>query len=91
MSKPGDERQKDRFRPALGQAMNPPLVGKLRPIELAIADPAPVGIAQPLLGRASYDTTQRYYNLGQAINLWRHNLTPTGRRWHPCPMGRKVR
>jgi hypothetical protein len=35
---------------------------------------APVGIAQPLLGHANYDTTQQYYNLGPAINLWRNNL-----------------
>jgi hypothetical protein len=32
MSKPDDERQKHLFRPALGQAMNPPLFGKLRPL-----------------------------------------------------------
>jgi integrase len=41
------------------------------PTELAIADPVHVGIAQPLLGHASYDTTQRYYNLGQAIDAAR--------------------
>ena len=55
----------------LGQAMNPHLFRKLMPTELAISDPAHVGIAQPLLGHASYDTTQRYYNLGQAIDAAR--------------------
>ena len=55
----------------LGHAMNPHLFRKLMPTELAIADPAHVGIAQPLLGHASYDTTQRYYNLGQAIDAAR--------------------
>jgi hypothetical protein len=38
------------------------------PTELAIADPAHVGIAQPLLGHARYDATQRYYNIGKAID-----------------------
>jgi integrase len=51
--------------------MNPHLFRKLMPTELAIADPAHVGIAQPLLGHARYDTTQRYYNLGQAIDAAR--------------------
>ena len=55
----------------LGQAMNPHLFRKLMPTELAISDPAHVGIAQPLLGHASYDTTQTYYNLGQAIDAAR--------------------
>jgi integrase/recombinase XerD len=56
----------------LGRAMNPHLFRKLVPTELAIHDAAHVGIAQPLLGHASYDTTQKYYNLGQAIDAARH-------------------
>jgi len=30
-----------------------------------------VGIAQPLLGHASYDTTEQYYNLGRSIDAAR--------------------
>jgi site-specific recombinase XerD len=55
----------------LGRAMNPHLFRKLIPTELSINDAAHVGIAQPLLGHASYDTTQRYYNLGRSIDAAR--------------------
>jgi integrase/recombinase XerD len=55
----------------LGVAMNPHLIRKLAPTELAIHDPTHVGISQPLLGHASYDTTQAYYNLGRSIDAAR--------------------
>ena len=58
-------------RRGLGCAMNPHLFRKLIPTELSIHDAAHVGIAQLLLGHASYDTTQRYYNLGRSIDAAR--------------------
>jgi integrase/recombinase XerD len=58
----------------LGRALNPHLFRKICPTELAIRDPAHVGIAQPLLGHADYRTTQQAYNLGRAIDAARrHN------------------
>jgi len=52
----------------LGHALNPHLFRKIIPTELAIRDPAHVGIAQPLLGHADYRTTQQAYNLGRALD-----------------------
>jgi integrase/recombinase XerD len=52
----------------LGRALNPHLFRKIIPTELAIRDPAHVGIAQPLLGHADYRTTQQAYNLGRALD-----------------------
>ena len=51
--------------------MNPHLFRKLVPTELAIHDPAHVGISQLILGHSTYDTTQKAYNLGQAIDAGR--------------------
>src|SRR5215472_1964649 len=58
-------------RRGLGCAINPHLFRKLIPTELSIHDAAHVGIAQPLLGHASYDTTEQYYNLGRSIDAAR--------------------
>lgn len=55
----------------LGQDVNPHLFRKIIPTELAIHDPAHVGIAQPLLGHASYRTTEQAYNLGRALDAAR--------------------
>jgi integrase/recombinase XerD len=55
----------------LGRAMNPHLFRKLVPTELAIHDPAHVGISQLILGHSTDDTTQKAYNLGQAIDAGR--------------------
>jgi integrase/recombinase XerD len=52
----------------LGRALNPHLFRKMISTELAIRDPAHVGVAQPLLGHADYRTTQRAYNLGRALD-----------------------
>jgi integrase/recombinase XerD len=52
----------------LGRELNPHLFRKMIPTELAIRDPAHVGIAQPLLGHADYRVTQQYYNLGRALD-----------------------
>ncbi len=52
----------------LGRALNPHLFRKIIPTELAIRDPAHVGIAQPLLGHADYRTTQQAYNLARALD-----------------------
>jgi integrase/recombinase XerD len=55
----------------LGKALNPHLFRKLVSTELAIRDPAHVGLAQPLLGHADYRTTQKAYNLGRALDAAR--------------------
>jgi site-specific recombinase XerD len=52
----------------LGRAANPHLFRKIVPTELAIQDPAHVGIAQPILGHATYATTQHAYNLGRSLD-----------------------
>jgi integrase/recombinase XerD len=58
-------------RRELGQAVNPHLFRKIVSTELAIADPAHVGVAQRILGHSSYDTTQKAYNLSRAIDAAR--------------------
>jgi integrase len=55
----------------LGRPINPHLFRKIIPTELAIRDPAHVGVAQPLLGHADYRTTQSAYNLGRALDAAR--------------------
>jgi integrase/recombinase XerD len=55
----------------LGRALNPHIFRKLVPTELAIHDPAHIGIAQPMLTHARYDTTQTAYNLGRSIDAAR--------------------
>lgn len=57
----------------LGRAVNPHLFRKVIPTELAIRDPAHVGVAQPLLGHADYRTTQQAYNLGRALDAARQH------------------
>lgn len=52
----------------LGRAHNPHLFRKIIPTELAICDPAHVGVAQALLGHADYRTTQQAYNLARALD-----------------------
>jgi integrase len=58
-------------RRELGRAVNPHLFRKLVPTELAIHDPAHVGIAQRLLGHASYRTTEDAYNLASSLEAAR--------------------
>jgi integrase len=55
----------------LGKALNPHLFRKMISTELAIRDPAHVGLAQPLLGHADYRTTEKAYNLGRALDAAR--------------------
>jgi site-specific recombinase XerD len=55
----------------LGRSVNPHLFRKIIATELAIRDPAHVGIAQPILGHATYTTTQQAYNLGRSIDAAR--------------------
>jgi site-specific recombinase XerD len=57
----------------LGRTINPHLFRKIIPTELAIRDPAHVGVAQPLLGHADYRTTQQAYNLGRALDAARQH------------------
>ena len=58
-------------RRELGRAVNPHLFRKLVPTELAIHDPAHVGVAQRLLGHASYRTTKDAYNLASSLEAAR--------------------
>jgi integrase len=58
-------------RRELGRALNPHLFRKLAPTELAIHDPRHVGVAQAVLGHASYETTDAAYNLAQALDAAR--------------------
>jgi len=64
----------DRFRArtleAFGVAMNPHLFRDAAATTLAIADPAHVRIAAPLLGHRTFTTTERYYQ--QATGLEAH-------------------
>jgi integrase/recombinase XerD len=57
----------------LDRNINPHLFRKIIPTELAIRDPAHVGVAQPLLGHADYRTTQQAYNLGRALDAARRH------------------
>jgi site-specific recombinase XerD len=57
----------------LGQAVNPHLFRKVVTTELAIGDPAHVGVSQSLLTHADYRTTERAYNLGRAIDAARRH------------------
>jgi integrase/recombinase XerD len=57
----------------LGRAVSPHLFRKIIPTELAIHDPAHVGVAQSILGHTTYDTTQKAYNLGRAIDAARRH------------------
>jgi integrase/recombinase XerD len=69
-------------RRGLGRAINPHLVRKIALTELAIHDPAHVGIAQRLLAHASYETTQNAYNLARtldAAHLLSSNLVAAAR------------
>jgi integrase len=56
---------------SLGHSMHPHLVRKLVATELAIHDPTHVGVAQALLTHATYDTTQKAYNLAQSLDAAR--------------------
>jgi integrase len=55
----------------LGKGINLHLYRKIISTELAIHDPAHTGIAQPLLGHATYRMTEQAYNLGRAIDAAR--------------------
>jgi site-specific recombinase XerC len=57
----------------LGRDINPHLFREIITTELAIRDPAHVGVAQPLLGHADYRTTQQAYNLGRALDAARRH------------------
>jgi integrase/recombinase XerD len=65
------ERISNITRRHLGHSMNPHLFRKMAPTELAIHDPEHVGLSQALLTHASYETTQKHYNLGRAIDAAR--------------------
>jgi integrase len=51
--------------------VNPHLVRKIAATELAIHDPAHIGVAQRLLDHANPATTEEYYDLAQSIDAAR--------------------
>ena len=60
-------RTKDRF----GVALNPHLFRDAAATTLAIADPAHVLIAAPLLGHRTFTTTERHYRQSRAFEAHR--------------------
>lgn len=58
-------------RRELGRAVNPHLIRKIAATELAIRDPAHIGVAQRLLDHASPATTEEYYDLARSIDAAR--------------------
>jgi integrase/recombinase XerD len=60
-------RTKDRF----GVAMNPHLFRDAAATTMAIADPANVRLAAPLLGHRTFMTTERYYRQARALDAHR--------------------
>jgi len=76
-------------RRELGRALNPHIFRKIVATELAIHDPAHVQIAQSLLGHASYETTDRAYNLARALDAARSaHGTLTALRREASDLGR---
>jgi integrase/recombinase XerD len=72
----------------LGRSMNPHLFRKLASTELAIHDPEHVGLAQALLTHASYETTQKAYNLGRSIDAARRVQATMASLRQPKPRAR---
>lgn len=58
-------------RRELGRAVNPHLFRKIAATELAIRDPAHLGVAQRLLDHADRATTEEYYDLARSIDAAR--------------------
>jgi integrase len=56
---------------AFGQAINPHLFRDAAATTLAIADPAHVRVAAPLLGHRTFTTTERHYQQAQAFDAHR--------------------
>jgi integrase len=56
---------------AFGQAINPHLFRDAAATTLAIADPAHVRVAAPLLGHRTFTTTERYYQQAQSFDAHR--------------------
>ena len=56
---------------AFGRAVNPHLFRDAAATTLAIADPAHVRIAAPLLGHRTFTTTERYYQQAQSFDAHR--------------------
>jgi integrase/recombinase XerD len=56
---------------AFGQAINPHLFRDAAATTLAIADPAHVRVAAPLLGHRTFTTTERYYQQARSFDAHR--------------------
>ncbi len=62
---------------AFGQAINPHLFRDAAATTLAIADPAHVRVAAPLLGYRTFTTTERHYQQAQSLT----HIAPTSTRF----------
>jgi integrase/recombinase XerD len=66
---------------AFGKALNPHLFRDAAATTLAIADPERVRVAAPLLGHASFATTEKYYQQATAMSAHREYIAAIfGRR-----------
>jgi integrase/recombinase XerD len=61
----------ERTREALGQSVNPHLFRHCAATTIAIVQPGRIGVARELLGHASLDTTNAYYNKARSIEASR--------------------
>jgi integrase len=64
-------RLREHTQRAFGRAINPHLFRDAAATTLAIADPAHVRVAAPLLGHRTFTTTERYYQQAQALEAHR--------------------
>lgn len=65
------DRIRSRTEKAFGRALNPHLFRDAAATTLAIADPAHVRVAAPLLGHRTFATTERYYRQAQGYEAHR--------------------
>ena len=65
------DRIRARTKEQFGVAMNPHLFRDAAATTMAIADPANVRLAAPLLGHRTFTTTERYYRQGRALEAHR--------------------
>jgi integrase/recombinase XerD len=68
------DRIRARTEAAFGLPLNPHLLRDAAATTLAIADPAHVRVAAPLLGHASFATTEKYYQQATAMSAHRQYI-----------------
>jgi integrase len=65
------DRVRTRTKEQFGVAINPHLFRDAAATTMAIADPANVRLAAPLLGHRTFATTERYYRQARALEAHR--------------------